>query len=137
MQVRKKFGIAVITFTQPGPLGLRFGEGQSGDPHVRPVVVLSIQPESQAATYRNLRTGMALFAIGGTSITHHAYSEVIQMIRKAKKRPLVLYFRPHLVVAATHQMGYNVPITVTFTETVRLKTRCFLLSQLFRANLRK
>ena len=48
VQVRKKFGITVATFTQPGPLGLRFVASTTTDEEA--VEVLGIQPDSQAAS---------------------------------------------------------------------------------------
>ena len=112
VQVRKKFGITVATFTQPGPLGLRFVASTTTDEEA--VEVLGIQPDSQAASHPRLRIGMTLTAIGEVPIRGKGYQEVIRMIKHAG-RPLELHFKPGVAVGS-RPLGERSAIVATFTE---------------------
>ena len=94
--VRKKFGYIAVEFTQPGTLGIKFGEIQ---PSGR-VEILEVTPSTQAAAKRPLRAGLMLTAVGDEPVEGLMYREVIGLIKDGG-RPLTLTFRASEGIAVT------------------------------------
>jgi tetratricopeptide (TPR) repeat protein len=95
-------GTVHAVFTEQGSLGLNFvpstedgcGDGAAGatgggSARVR---VRRVKPGSQATAHPQLRAGLLLASVGGTSVCDVSYGEVIQMIQTTKQRPLTLGF---------------------------------------------
>ena len=99
-----------VTFTESGPLGLKF------TPNVETgtVEVLAINPGTQAEKHPSLTAGLVLRSIGTTSVTGTSYDGVLKLI-KAGGRPLRLEFGPGGTVAE-REAKRKEPLTVTFTE---------------------
>ena len=80
-------GLATATFTEPGSLGMRFTPNQL----TGAVEVLGILPGKQALRHPQVKVGMMLTALGGTSVAGMTYADVIAMV-KIQGRPLTMVF---------------------------------------------
>jgi hypothetical protein len=78
-------GTIEIVFSKPGPLGVKF-VSRGGR-----VIVLSINPGSQASTHPELQPGLVAMSVHGQALTGKPYSEAIEMIRNSP-RPLKIQF---------------------------------------------
>jgi hypothetical protein len=80
-----------VTFTEPGPLGIKFMENARSLP-VK-VQVKRINPDTQAELHPSLSPGLVLIAVGTVSVAGMSYRDVIDTI-KAHGRPLTCCFGP-------------------------------------------
>jgi predicted metalloprotease with PDZ domain len=88
-------GVAV-TFTEPGALGLKFTPNQQTG-HVK---LLQVNPGTQAERHSQLRAGLILRTVSGSSVAGKSYQEVLGMI-KAGGRPLSMAFSSGGTVASS------------------------------------
>ena len=76
-----------VTFTQPGSLGLKFSPNkQTGE-----VQIMGINAGTQAESHTELKPGLTLLSVGGTSVAGMPYKQVIETI-KGGGRPLTCVF---------------------------------------------
>ena len=102
-----------VLFTEPGSLGLRFRPNkQTGA-----VEIIAINEGTQATRHPELRPGLALTAVGGSSTAGLDYSQVIDLVRSLPGRPLRCSFSgeghkravaPSLDVGSSRQSGGEV-----------------------------
>ena len=77
-----------VTFSEPGSLGMKLSPNASGQ-----VAVIGINPGTQAEKHPQLRAGLVIVAVAGSSARGKGYKEVLGMI-KAAGRPITLSFEP-------------------------------------------
>jgi len=80
-------GAISVTFTEPGPLGLKFTPNKA----TRTIELLAINPGTQAEHHGELRSGMILQSVGGEGVRGKSYQRVLDMI-KGGGRPLSMTF---------------------------------------------
>ena len=78
-----------VTFTKRAALGIKFS------PHkpTRSVQVVTVNPGTQAEDHAELKPGLTLIAVAGTSVVGMPYPKVIETIKAQKSRPLTCVFR--------------------------------------------
>merc|ERR1711871_521222 len=105
---RLRPGVITCTFRSHGPLGLKLMPDEvSGR-----AVVVKIHLGTQAENHSQLRPGLFIQDVGPTDVSGFAYTEVLDLLKACKNRPLTLTFltevpnssrssaRPALSVAA-------------------------------------
>ena len=78
-------GAISVTFREPGSLGMKL------TPDAGVVLVKALNPGTQATRHVELRPGLRLLAVGGTSVAGMSYDETIEVI-KAAGRPVTCQF---------------------------------------------
>ena len=78
-----------VSFSQPGSLGLHIADGTGAD---RRVVVLSVQPGSQAEEHPEVVPGLPLESIASVAVDGLSYTEVTKIIGEHTDRPLTVTF---------------------------------------------
>jgi hypothetical protein len=79
----------VVSFNQPGSLGIRFTQEVGSER----VVVMSIVPGSQAES-TPVQEGLVIDQVGVRDVTSATYREVIDTLKDHPQRPLVVHFSP-------------------------------------------
>ena len=89
-------GVVAVTFTQPGPLGLKFAPNRQR----QAIELLGVNPGTQAEQHRQLVAGLVLEAVSGVAVAGKSYQEVLGMI-KAGGRPLPMTFAAAVTAGST------------------------------------
>lgn len=82
-------GSVQVTFVEQGSLGLKF----SPDRRAGSVVLLAVNPGSQAERHTQLQAGLVLHSVDGSGVAGWTYEQVLEKIKKSR-RPLTLTFSP-------------------------------------------
>ena len=81
--------VVTVTFTEPGPLGLKLGgDGQSANPVIKALVA-----DSLSAARPQLYPGLVLSTVQGQDVTKMSFDQALREIKIAT-RPLKLTFLP-------------------------------------------
>ena len=81
----------VVTFTQPGPLGLNLTPCRIASDGV---MILAVQQNTQAAEHYFLQRGLVIKAVNDTSVVGMSHVEVTDLIGGCSERPLTVKFFP-------------------------------------------
>ena len=73
-----------VLFTEPGTLGLKFAPNEQ----TGAVEIIAINEGTQATRHPQLRPGLILTAVAGTSTAGLGYRRVIDLVRSLPGRPL-------------------------------------------------
>eukprot|EP01047_Picozoa_sp_COSAG01_P002407 COSAG01_NODE_64_length_29509_cov_1035.985209_13_plen_1180_part_00 len=87
LQLRFAQPEVIVTFTEPGSLGLKFTDWIPGQ-----VEVQHIAPHSQAQAHPHMEVGLVLVAVGGTEVAGMTYHGMIDVVKAHRARPLTLRF---------------------------------------------
>eukprot|EP01045_Picozoa_sp_COSAG04_P004628 COSAG04_NODE_204_length_20429_cov_6.166896_9_plen_1552_part_00 len=86
----KQRGAQEVSFSRPGSLGMKIAPDSPGGRGQ--VVVLSVDPGSQAAEHPAVEPGLPLERIAGQSVAGLPYTEVTRIIGEHTERPLTVAF---------------------------------------------
>ena len=81
----------VVTFTQPGPLGLNLTPCRIASDGV---MILAVQQNTQAAEHYFLQRGLVIKAVNDMSVVGMSHVEVTDLIGGCSERPLTVKFFP-------------------------------------------
>ena len=81
------------TFTEPGPLGLRFSPSKQEGHRAERIAVIAVNPGTQAERHRQLAPGLLLLRVAGEDVVGKSYQEVLAELKTAG-RPLTMTFEP-------------------------------------------
>eukprot|EP01043_Picozoa_sp_COSAG02_P124447 COSAG02_NODE_61516_length_268_cov_0.804734_1_plen_89_part_11 len=76
LQLRFAQPEVIVTFTEPGSLGLKFTDWIPGQ-----VEVQHIAPHSQAQAHPHMEVGLVLVAVGGTEVAGMTYHGMIDVVK--------------------------------------------------------
>ena len=77
-----------VTFSEPGPLGLKFAPNK----RTHDMEVTVVRPDTQAQKHKQLRPGLVLVSVAGSGVAGKTSGEVIDILKRGD-RPLTLSFR--------------------------------------------
>ena len=76
-----------VTFSEPGPLGLKFAPNK----RTHDMEVTVVRPDTQAQKHKQLRPGLVLVSVAGSGVAGKTSGEVIDILKRGG-RPLTLSF---------------------------------------------